>query len=557
MKISLIKKIITHYIYCVFLFFIDLLCGIISFMKSSENTQQNTSIIARMQAKIIALEVALSQKESTLNQTSSRLVEANAQLAQAQEKISWWEEQHKLARLKRFGKSSEKLNSQSQLFDEIEKAEITETIDEQETITYIRKKKTKGRNIDTSKLPRETKLHPLTDEEKNCICCGNMMKQIGEDKVEKLVYIPATIKVIEHIYPKFACKACEQIKSPEKEQGPIPKSMATSSLITEIIISKYERHIPLYRRSQMFARDNIDIPDNTLGNWVMAVSDGLSPLTAAFWDAVKNSHYLQVDETPVKVLAEDKKGYMWCYHGLDPGNRFVLFDYHLSRGQEVPEARLEDFTGILQTDGYTGYNPLRKRADIINIGCFAHCRRKFTDAAKVAGNTTQGLAGKAISFIGKLYRIETHIKFFSNDNRKAYRQEHAKPILDAFYQWLIDNQSKVLPKSQLGIAFHYAIAQWPTLSTYIHHGEVNIDNNLVENQIRPFALGRRNWLFVGNERGGHAAALLYSLIQTCKINDINTRAYFQYVLDKIPDMRRKNIDPKLLLPQHINPELLK
>lgn len=206
--------------------------------------------------------------------------ELKKQLAQAVEKNLWWEEQYKLARQRRFGKSSEKHIGQDDLFDEIEMPELEEGEEDKnkETITYTRKKKTKGRNIDTSKLSREICRHALSAEEQKCDCCGNDMHQIGEDKKEELIYIPATTKVIEHIYPKFACRPCEKIKSSKRDEGPIPKSMATSSLIAEIIISKYENHIPLYRRSKMFARDGIDIPDNTLGNWMMQACDVASSL---------------------------------------------------------------------------------------------------------------------------------------------------------------------------------------------------------------------------------------------------------------------------------------
>lgn len=283
----------------------------------------------------------------------------------------------------------------------------------------------------------------------------------------------------------------------------------------------------------------------------------LAPLGEALWEQVNDSHYLQVDETPVKVLDQDKKGYMWCYHNPEPGNRFVLFDYHLSRGSEVPNSKLVNFKGILQTDGYSGYNYQRDRKEVTNVGCFGHCRRKFTDAHKVAGETTKGLASKAINMIAKLYRIETEIKKYTIEAKREHRQIHAKPILEKMFKWLLDNSSSVLPKSKLGNAFTYAINQWSQLSAYIDHGEVHIDNNWVENQIRPFALGRRNWLFIGNERGGHAAALLYSLIQTCKANNINSRAYFTHILNLVPKLRRKEIDAKSILPQFIDPEILK
>ena len=499
-----------------------------------------------------------------ITELQSEIEELSFKLSQAQERISWWEEQYKLSRARKFGKSSEKIDKQLGFFDEIGPSEnndeslnvATEDAEDQ-SVSDTRKKKTVGRKIDTSKLLRETCTHDLIDEEKKCVKCGSQMHAIGEDKTKKLIYIPATVKLIEHVYPKYACRSCDTIKMQKREEGPIPKSMATSSLIAEIIISKYERHIPLYRRSEMFARDGIDLPDNTLGNWVMKACDALAPLNDALWEEIKKSQYLQVDETPVKVLNADKKGYMWCYHNPAPDNRYVIYDYHLSRGAEVPKTRLKDFQGLLQTDGYGGYNPLRERDDIINLGCFAHCRRKFCDAQKVSGKKAKGLAAHAVKTIAQLYRIEKKIKTDANDEKEAYRQEHAKPILNKLFSWLIENKSKVLPKSQLGNAFTYALNQWSQLSAYIDHGEANIDNNWVENKIRPFALGRRNWLFVGNERGGKAAALLYSLIQTCQANGINSRSYFNYILNQSAKLRRGEVEAKTLLPQFIDPDLLK
>ena len=519
---------------------------------------ENQSI--ETERKLNQLKALSVETENRLNQLKNQSVETESKLAQTQEKLAWWEEQFKLARARRFSSSSEKHSTQLGFFDEIETPVEDEDEDEDvaelETITTPRKK-AQGRKIDTSKLPREVCYHELSDADKQCDACGNERHPIGEDKTEKLVYIPAHIKVIEHVYPKFACRICESIKMPAREEGPIPKSMATSSLIAEIIIGKYERHIPLYRQSKIFAREGIDLPDNTLGNWVMQAADVLSPLGAALIAQFYACHYLQADETPVKVLAENKKGYMWCYHSPSPDNRFVLFDYHLSRGANIPKTRLADFSGILQTDGYSGYNPLRERNDIVNVGCFAHCRRKFNDAWKIGGKTTQGLAHKAIQFIGKLYRIESAIKALPPDEKKARREKQSRPILNAFFNWLIENNARVLPKSQLGSAFTYAINQWPYLSAYADYGDVNIDNNWAENQIRPFALGRRNWLFIGNQRGGQAAALLYSLIQTCKMNNINSRAYFHYVLEQTHKLRRGEIDPTELLPQFIDLERLK
>ncbi len=471
------------------------------------------------------------------------------------------QEKFHLAQHSRFGKKSEAFHAaQGDLFDDLieepDESTATDEVFEKETITYTRKKKTKGRNIDTSNLPREQVTHDLTDAEKCCAGCSNEMKQIGEDRKEILEHIPETIKVIEHVTLKYACADCNSIKQAKAPAAPIPKSMASSSLLSEIIISKYENHIPLYRRSKIFAKQGIDIPDNTLGNWVMQSGEIFAPLGEALWEQLQIIYYLQADETPVKVLADNKKGYMWCYHSLDKDNRFVIFDYNLSRSGAVVQARLKDFKGLIQTDGYSGYNYFRKLEDVINFGCWDHARRKFVEAQRVSGKKEKGLAAKAINAIGKLYRIETEIKSLPSEERKQVRQIKSKPILEALHQWLLENNRKVPKRSNLGTAFTYALNQWCYLINYIDHGEAQISNCLVENLIRPFAIGRRNWLFVGNERGGKVAALLYSLIQSCIINKINARKYLTYVLNQAHLIRREQIDIKSLLPQFISKELV-
>jgi len=471
--------------------------------------------------------------------------------------ITWLKEQLKLINQNKFGKKSETSHAlQLNLFDDLPAPDDTPADDEEkETVTYTRKKKKKGRNIDTSKLLREQVIHDLDD--KTCQDCHSELKKIGEDKSEQIDYIPAQLKVIEHITPKYACKQCETIKSQPKPQGPIPKCMAGSGLLAEVIISKYENHIPLYRRSKMFERDKLLIPDNTLGNWVMGSAEALTPLRDALTQQINQAEYLQGDETPVKVLAEDKKAYMWCYHHPDPGNRFILYDYNLSREGEVVKTKLSQFKGILQTDGYSGYNTFRdEHSKVTNVGCFAHARRKFTDALKVAGQSEAGLATTAIKLIGQLYGIEERGKKLSTEKRLELRQKESVPILDEFEQFIISRRASVPPKSKLGKAFTYAFNQMPYLRRYARFGHVHIDNNLIENLIRPFALGRRNWLFVGNQRGGDASALLYSLIQTCRLNEINARAYLTYVLNQASAMRRGQIDATCLLPQFIDTTLL-
>jgi transposase len=286
-------------------------------------------------------------------------------------------------------------------------------------------------------------------------------------------------------------------------------------------------------------------------NWVLSLYEVLSPLVKAMWEQLKDTRVLQADDTRVKMLATNKQGFMWCYRGCDPDKTFVIFSYNGSRTGTVPSEHLKDFKGILQTDGYSGFNELRTKPCIISVGCFAHCRRKFVEVIKVSGNAT-GKANEAVKTIERLYEIEREAKGLSFSERHSLRQEKAKPILEGFKQWLITSSEKVGEKSKLSQAIHYALNQWDYLSAYINHGEVEIDNNWCENQIRPFALGRKNWLFVGNQRGADAAALFYSLIQSCILNNIEPRKYFNYMLKHVKEMRIGTIEAKNLLPQNID-----
>jgi transposase len=504
-------------------------------------------------------------KDEMIAQLSAQNSALKEQLDKANTQILWFKEQIKLIRHRHFGRQSEKTESmQFSLFDESESDEVlaTETqTDAQKmadlvTVTYTRprNKKIVGRKIDTSNLPRERIVHDLASDQKTCACSA-LLALIGEDVSEQLELIPAQLKVIEHVKLKYACKDCKTIISAKKEiESPIAKSMAGSTLIADVIIKKYDHHLPLYRQSKIFAQSGVIIPDNTLGNWVMGAADVLSPLGDALWKQVIKSRYIQADETPVKILKPDKKGYMWAYHSLESKNRFIAFEFNISRSASVPENRLKYFKGLLQTDGYAGYHAIGKQEGVIHYGCWDHARRKFVAVIKVSGNPN-GIAGQLLTLINSLYEIEREIKEKSTNDRYQTRQEKSKPILEKIFS--IGKSIKALPKSTLGDALTYLKNNEPYLMRYIDDGRAQMSNILTENQMRPFAIGRKNWMFVGNEDSANKSALLYSLIQSCKINNIDMRKYLIYVLNKAHAMRRGDVDAKSLLPQFIDPELLK
>jgi transposase len=502
-------------------------------MEISQKTQENSHDLTEI----------LHQKIRSLHEENNEL----------KNQLEWFKQQFKLASQRQFGKSSEATESMNlSLFDEAmsdDKSDCSDGSNQSETITYTRKKKSVGRQFDVSKFPKEQKIYDLDESEKTC-GCGLPLEEAGKDTSFQVDYIPETFKVIEHIALKYCCRPCDTIKSAKKPESAIPKCMATPCFVAEVITKKYEQHLPLYRQSKIFANQGANIPDNTLGNWVMRAAEALFPLRDASKKQIPHVHMMQADETKIKTIKPNKEGYFWGYHSCDPGNRFILFEYSPSRAALVPNTTLKDFSGILQTDGYSGYNDLRDKSSVINLGCWDHARRKFTDVIKVADKTKQGKASQLLLLINQLYDVERHTKEWAFPDRKDYRQEKAKPVLDLIYEEALNINAP--PKSLLGVAITYLSNQWKFLIKYIDHGESPISNIWIENQIRPFALGRRNWLFSGTPESANKAALLYGTIQSCHLNNINAKAYLQYVLTQAPAMRRGDVDPTSLLPQFID-----
>ncbi len=443
--------------------------------------------------------------------------------------------------------------------------------------TRGKKPKTNGRNIDTSSLPRYKIYHELPPGQMTCECCNNELEKIDDKDIsEQLEILPAILYVVEHTRSKYVCRKCQTIVMAPKPLAPLPKSMAGGSLLSEVAVNKFQYHLPLYRQSKIFASYNADIPDNTLGNWVMSSGSQLMEVLAEpMWQAMTSVKYLQVDESPVKVQTENKKGYLWIYYapyisagadastdvansGLGATGRLVMFEFNLTRSGSVAEQRLANFKGVLQTDGYAGYNNLRKREDITGIGCNTHARRKFSEVLKISKNPN-GVACEFIERVKPLYALEAKMRDLnlSFHAKKRLRQKQAWPIFKALRPWLKQQLVKVPPKSKLGQAISYTLNQWPYLIAYLRHGMAEIDTNWVENEVRPSAIGKRNWLFMNNEDSGAVNAFWFSLVQSALINKLNPRIYIHFLLSNLHSMRKKEVDPATLLPHVIDKNLLK
>lgn len=481
--------------------------------------------------------------------------EINAQLQQEKQQLL---EQFRLAQQKQFGKSSEGFTGQGELFNEVEEIAATEDDDDKQEISY-RRNKPKRKPL-PPELPRETIVHDLTDEEKICACCEGELHKIGEDKAEKLEFIPAQVKVIEHIRPKYACRQCEKagthntIKQASMPASPIPKGIATVSLLSQLITSKYQYGLPLNRQESMFKQYGIELSRKTMSDWMLKSAALFEVLIKRLKDELLKQPVMHADETTLNVVKSDKvKSYMWLYcTGTDSPKphstirNIVLYDYHDSRAASCPIDYLDGYSGHLQVDGYQAY----ERTDATLVGCWAHARRKFVEAKQAQGKGAKaqksGKADMALSYIQKLYGIESKLKEKTVDEKYDARQQEAKPILDKLHDWL--TKQNVLPKTKLGEAIAYLNNQWPKLIRYLEDGRLNIDNNRAERAIKPFVIGRKNWLFSHTANGANASAALYSIIETAKANGLIP---FDYVMACLDELCQPEPDIESLLPWNI------
>ena len=413
---------------------------------------------------------------------------------------------------------------------------------EKETISYTRNQP-KRRNTFPAHMERRQIIHDLDESEKTCSCCGIAMERIGEDKSEQLEYIPARLFINEHIRYKYACKnkrCVGRIETAPKANQPLEKSLAASGLLTYVAVSKYLDHLPLYRIEQIFHRHDIEFSRSTLCGWMMNTADLLVPLYDLMKTRVLQSKVIKTDDTPVsKQDKNHPKGMsqsrLWIYAG-DPSYPYYVYDFTPDRSRHGPMEFLRDFTsGFIQADAYAGYDfifsdPQRSVQELL---CWAHARRKFREAEKTAPQ----LSLTALAFIQPLYQIEKQLKEKSPQEKYAVRQKKSVKILADFKQWLAGiTDRQALPESPFRKAINYAENGWEALCRYTTDGDFDIDNNEAERQMKPVAIGRKNWLFMGSDRGGRAAAILMSIIQSAKRNDLNPQVYLKNVLDRISDI---------------------
>jgi transposase len=455
--------------------------------------------------------------------------------------------------------------------------------EDEEIIVPEHKRKKPGRKPLPPEFERVEIFHDISEEEKQC-GCGIEKEQIGEEISEELEMRPSQFWVVRHIRPKYACKNknCEGVESDEEEGAVkiapaplqlIPKSIATPSLLSHIFISKFCDSLPFYRQEQQFRRLGLELSRGTMCIWAVKVAEKCKQLVELLRQLILSGPLINIDETTFQVLCEpdrrvDSKSYMWVIRGGPPGKVAVVYIYAEKRSGSIASAFLGDYHGYVQTDGYSGYDFLDNREGIIHVGCWAHSRRKFFAVVKALGGKGKvqnlqdfGKAGEALQIIRDLYGIEKKAHDMELPPELVYeeRQKKSKPILDKFKLWLEELSPTVPAKSLLGKALNYTLSQWPRLIRYLDDGILKMDNNLVENDIRPFVVGRKNWLFFDQPVGAEAGATLYSLIETAKANGLEPYHYLLYLFDKLPGLDGDSMcDDQLraLLPMNLTAEIL-
>lgn len=398
-------------------------------------------------------------------------------------------------------------------------------------------------------LPRERIEHEPEPEELICPCCQKQRQRIGEEVTEELEFVPASFLVKEHVRGKYACRQCEEgVAIADAVELPILRGRPGPGLLAHVVTSKYGDHLPLHRQSGIYRRFGVEIPTSTLCDWVRDTAELLRPIVEAMKRRILATGYVNTDDTPVRVHqgkggpGRTKQGRIWVY--LSPELGEAVYDFTTSRAGEGPQAFLSGFKGYLQADAYSGYDRLYASGEVVEVGCLAHARRKIYDAL----DTAPEKASYALALIRGLYDLEANARDreIRGEELAALRQEESRRVLGGLYDFLVLEKAEALPQSPLGKAIGYALNHWPALTRYVEDGRLSIDNNAAERALRTVATGRKNWVFCGSPAGGRRAAILYSLVMSCKLQGIDPFAYIRDVLGLIqttPTSRIEELTP--------------
>ena len=498
----------------------------------------------------------ITEIEYTLDDLKNRCIKQEFQIEELTAKLNWYEEQFRLSNQKRFGTSSEKtdMDQLNFLFDEAEKesdSKVPETTVEE--ITYKRKKQVGQREKMLEDLPVEIIEYHVSEEQKICQICGDYGHVMGHEIRRELKIIPAQVIVVEHVRDIVSCRRCEgnDVTTPIITAAmPVPVlsgSLVSPSLMAFVMNRKFVEAIPLYRQEQQFSYFGIELSRQTLANWMIhGANDWLNILYSRMHEYLIKQDIIHADETTLQVLNEPGRAattnsYMWLFRTGRIGPAIVMYEYQTTRASKHPCKFLTGFKGYINADGYPGYNNI---PDVKIVGCWAHARRKFDEALKAMPDKSiiSSVAAKeGLDYCNKLFEIERKLVDLTDEERYEKRLEQSKPVLGAFLGWLNIKSKQVLPKSAFGMAITYCLNQWHKLEGFLLDGRLEIDNNRGERSIKPFVIGRKNWLFSNSQKGATASAVIYSVIETAKENQLNPLLYLTYLFEQLPNTDRKDI----------------
>lgn len=495
-------------------------------------------------------------KTNVESMTLEEFQQQNAKLEQQNEELSaklkWYEEQFRLAQHKRFGASSEKTNPDQLELNLFNEAEVLATPKgqkpEMEKVTYERRKSVGKREADLSDLPVETVTYELAEDEQVCTCCGGALHEMTTETRSEIAVVPPQVKVVRHVRQVYACRHCErhELQTPIVT-APMPKpvypgSLASPSAMAYVMCQKYVDGLPLYRQEQQFSRLGYALSRQTMANWtIYGAEQWLLPVVAEMKRHLQKQDMLHADETTLQVLREPGKSaesmsYLWLYRtgrGVPPA---LIYDYQRTRSGEHPRDFLAGFTGYLHVDGYAGYHKVK---NVTLVGCWAHARRKYDEALKAApeakGNPAT-VAAQGLAYCNQLFAIERELKESTPEERHKVREAQSRPVLEAYQTWLRQQKSRTMPKSLIGQAIAYSLNQWDKLTAFLKDGRLEIDNNRSERSIKPFVIGRKNWLFANTPRGAKASSAIYSVIETAKENGLDPFRYLIYLFEQLPQL---------------------
>ncbi len=530
-------------------------------MKNHPVTLSNEQLMQR----ILSLETQLSEQKSVLDDKDKSLLKKDvqlnnkdAQLTKKSDKIATLEEYIRYMTQQRFGASSEKWSpDQLGLFDEAELLSDEDVVEESTTLVPAHQRKKKRLSIPDD-LPVTDIIHDLPEDEKFCPHDKQALRHFADECSKQLDYIPAKVTVLNHVRRKYMCPCCnDYFVTAKKPAQPIEKSIASPGLLSQIVTHKYCDGLPLYRQSNLiFKRLGVELDSTSMANWMIKCGQLVQPLINLGLDVLRAQDVLFMDETVTQVLKEDgrsasQQSRMWIMTN-NTDQRMVLFHYSPTRETGVAELMLGDFEGTLMTDGYAVYDCIAKANEsITHLGCWAHARRYFKEASDAQPKGTSGKPEQALSYIQKLFRIEAGIKTATTDEKYRVRQQDSVPILAALKKWLDKSLKHPVKSAKLTKALTYLSNQWCKLSRYTENGAWPIDNNHAENCIRPFVIGRKNWLFSTSVEGAKASANLYSLVESAKANNLEPSAYLKTVFTLLPQAETVE-DIEALLPWNIN-----